>query len=161
MKPLPSGQNGRSPLDLRLDSRLARLGLGCEGVGELRHRRAEIDLLHIPLRRGHACQTGEVQDVLHQVGEAPRFPIDDAGRALPLFVGLQLVVVQQLSEDTDLGEWRPELVGYPGDEVVAQTRELMLAADLDERRSTHAQGEEHEPQEEGNLRAGQSPDDEE
>ena len=58
-----------------------------------------------------------------------------------LFLGRHLAHVQQLGEEPDLSQRRPEFVGDAGDEVVAQSGQLLLAAELIEEHAEEADGD--------------------
>jgi hypothetical protein len=94
-----------------------RLRVGPDGrAGGLRHRlerrhhlaqgRVEIHVAQLLLPAGRA-NARELQDVLHELGEALGFAMDDVHGAGALTRRAQLVVAEQLRQHADLRERRP------------------------------------------------------
>ncbi len=72
----------------------------------------------------------EVEDVLDEMTQTPRFLLDDLQRAAALVLRSYSSEEQCLAEKPDLCERRPQLVRHAGHEIRPQARQVVLAAKL-------------------------------
>ena len=131
--------------DVRDDAHSARRCERKKRLDGFTHDRSRVDA---PRRDAQfaALAARELQDVLDEIAEAAGLLIDDAERALALFVGADAIEQQRLREHADLGERSAQFVRDAGDEIGAHARERALAAELQDRGDEQraADGEEHD-----------------
>src|SRR5207249_2127081 len=73
-----------------------------------------------------------LQDVLDQVAEPARLPVDDLQGSDPLLLGADAAQQEHLGEHPDLRQRRAQLVGDARDELGAQGRHRPLAPELED-----------------------------
>ena len=134
--------------ELERERRTPRCRERLEGARDLLDLRGEVCCLRRRSRRGRVPGPREGQYVFDQVREAVRLAIDVVERPLALRLGGEAAEAQRLEEQTDLGERRAQLVRDARDEVGAQTRQLLLAAELDDRNHGERRRDEEHAEEE-------------
>ena len=106
-----------------------------------------------------ALRLREEQDVLHQVAEAARFLVDDRERPVALFVRPDTTEQERFCEHPDLRKRGSQFVRDVGDEFGAESVQLLLAPELQQRCHDQSSREQEEAQDERKTGSGQSPDD--
>ena len=115
--------------ELRVDRHVRRARERQPVVDDRLHRLVQVERLRSEARHA-SLGAREMENVLHEMHEAPAFLHDHVGRRASFLLRANASEVERFSKEQNLRQRRAQLVRHARDEIGSQPRQLVLAAQL-------------------------------